>query len=86
MPVILEPSAWERWLDPNVEEPAEVKPLLTPMPAERMEAFAVSRRVNSPAIDDPSCAEPLAARASIPEEGLFGQVVVEKPRRRRGPG
>jgi len=58
MPVILAPGAREAWLAPGAVEPEEVRPLLVPFPPEAMEAFAVSRKVNSPALDDPACAEP----------------------------
>lgn len=33
--------------------------MLTPYPAEEMEAYPVSTKVNSPAIDESECIEPL---------------------------
>jgi putative SOS response-associated peptidase YedK len=49
MPVILPEEAWARWLG---EEPAEKEELqvllLKPFPAERMRAYPISTRVNSP--------------------------------------
>jgi putative SOS response-associated peptidase YedK len=63
MPVILLPGDEGFWLDPAVRRADELLPLLAPFPDEQMESFAVSRRVNSPATDDPSLlnTEPEAA-------------------------
>jgi putative SOS response-associated peptidase YedK len=60
MPVILQPRDYELWLDPGVVRAELLQPLLVPYPAEEMEAYPVSRRVNSPDNDDPRCIEPLA--------------------------
>jgi putative SOS response-associated peptidase YedK len=58
MPVILAPGDYARWLDPAVQLPGEVRPLLRPFPAAAMTAFPVSTRVNNPAFDDPACLAP----------------------------
>lgn len=58
MPVILAPADWALWLDPKVADPEALRPLLAPFPAAAMEAVPVSRRVNSPANDDPGLVEP----------------------------
>jgi putative SOS response-associated peptidase YedK len=59
MPVILEPEDYDRWLDPNT--PAEgLRSMLKPYPAERMEAYAVSRDLNSVKNDREDLLEPLA--------------------------
>ncbi len=55
MPVILQPGDYDRWLDPQVNDPAQLEPLLRPFPADEMTAFPVSTRVNSPRNDDPAC-------------------------------
>jgi putative SOS response-associated peptidase YedK len=60
MPVILPPAAFEEWLRPEPLAAPRLDELLRPHPDSEMEAFAVNRRVNSPANDDPSCVEPLA--------------------------
>jgi putative SOS response-associated peptidase YedK len=62
MPVILHPDDEARWIDPAVNDMESLRSLLTPFPAELMEAYAVSRAVNSPANDseeliDRSCAQ-----------------------------
>jgi putative SOS response-associated peptidase YedK len=59
MPVILHPAELDLWLDPDVQNPDVLQPLLRPFPPEAMEAYPVSRWVNSPANDDPRCIEPL---------------------------
>jgi len=80
MPVLLGAADWDRWLDPTIEDPAPLKGMLVPFAAGELEAFAVSRHVNSPSFDDPSCAEP--EQPKPPEQGIFGQAV-SKPRRGR---
>ncbi len=54
MAVILHPADEAAWLDPK-NSTADVLPLLKPYPSEELEAFEVSRAVNSPSFDDPSC-------------------------------
>ena len=58
MPVILPPSAYERWLDPAVEDAGALLPLLAPYASEQMTATAVGALVNSPSHEDPRCIEP----------------------------
>ncbi len=62
MPVILYPENYELWLDPDMREVELLSSLLGPYHGDAMEAYPVSRRVNSPANDEPGCIEP-AARA-----------------------
>jgi putative SOS response-associated peptidase YedK len=57
MPVILAEDDYARWLDPSIEEPVALAPLLRSFPAEGMVAFAVSSYVNSPSRDDARCIE-----------------------------
>jgi putative SOS response-associated peptidase YedK len=47
MPLILAPGAWETWLDPTLEDVAELRGLLVPSPAADLEAYPVSTLVNS---------------------------------------
>jgi putative SOS response-associated peptidase YedK len=65
MPVILQPQDYELWLDPEVQEPQRLQPLLRPYSAEEMETYAVSRYVNSPDNDDPRCIDPLPSQQSF---------------------
>jgi putative SOS response-associated peptidase YedK len=60
MPVILPREAWARWLDPAATEPGALAPLLVPLPADELEAFPVSTRVNDPRRDEPGCVEAVA--------------------------
>jgi putative SOS response-associated peptidase YedK len=59
MPVILEPSDYDQWLTPD-DKPENDLHLLRPFPAEKMRAYPISNRVNSPANDDSHCIAPLA--------------------------
>lgn len=59
MPVILPPDAYDLWLDPQVQDPAAVLPLLTAAPEDALRFYDVSTLVNSPANDVPRCVEPL---------------------------
>ena len=61
MPVILPRERYATWLDPAEQPPDALLPLLKPYPAEAMEAYPVSTRVNSPANDEPSLVAPLGA-------------------------
>jgi putative SOS response-associated peptidase YedK len=57
MPVIVAPDDYAQWLDPAVQTPEPILPLLRPYPGDDMEMFAVGLRVNSPARDDELCLE-----------------------------
>jgi putative SOS response-associated peptidase YedK len=60
MPVILPPEDYELWLDPDFDEKEPLTSLLKPYPDEAMEAYSVSRKVNRPTNNEPSCVEPAA--------------------------
>ncbi len=57
MPVILDPEDHDLWLDPDFDETDPLASLLKPYPADAMEAYPVSRFVNSPRNDDERCIE-----------------------------
>ena len=59
MPVILDPRDYDLWLNPEVQQPNLLQPLLRPYPARELEAYPVSRFVNKPANDSPKCIEPM---------------------------
>jgi putative SOS response-associated peptidase YedK len=60
MPAILTREAEADWLSNADRGPAEKLELLKPYPDEdELEAFPVSRAVNSPAFDDASCVDPV---------------------------
>jgi putative SOS response-associated peptidase YedK len=60
MPVILDAPAFPLWLDPQVQSAEPLAALMVPAPDDRLTAYPVSSRVNSPAHDDAECIEPLA--------------------------
>lgn len=59
MPVILTKDAEKVWLDPPIQDPAKLLPLLIPYPSANMECYPVSMSVNNPAHDGPQCVIPL---------------------------
>jgi len=67
MPALLVEEAEDVWLDPAVEDPDRLLPLLAPYPAERMAAYDVSPLLNSPENDGP---EVIARTAPAPPAQL----------------
>lgn len=64
MPAILEPDEEQDWLEePNLH-------LLRPYPDRLLEAFPVSRRVNSPGVDEPGLIEPARRPGPLAEATL----------------
>ncbi|HKZ05677.1 MAG TPA: SOS response-associated peptidase [Methylomirabilota bacterium] len=57
MPVILDPEAEAAWLDRHIVDAAALRPLLRPLPAERMEAYPVASLVSSAQNDGPALIE-----------------------------
>jgi len=60
MPVILDPKHYELWLSPEQKESGLLAPILQPYPANEMNAYPVSRLVNSPNNDQPDCILPVS--------------------------
>ncbi len=60
MPVILPPQAEAAWLDPGLDDPARLLPLLTPLPAAQMAGHPVSPEVNRPASQGEALTRPWA--------------------------
>ena len=69
LPVVIPPGALSRWLDPRTEIET-LAPLLMPAPLELLGAFPVSKHVNNPAFQSPSCAHPVGPmlRWSVSQE------------------
>jgi putative SOS response-associated peptidase YedK len=61
MPVILNPSTYENWLDPTQHDPDPLQALLCPFPSEEMKAVAISTYVNNPRNQGPECVAPSKA-------------------------
>lgn len=60
MPVIVAPENYELWLNPSVEDPTVIRPLIAPYPLGEMIARPVSPRVNDPSFDSASLLDLLA--------------------------
>jgi putative SOS response-associated peptidase YedK len=58
MPVIIIPDDRDRWLDPDEQDPSKLTPLLAPYPSSELDAWEVSRSVNSPANNGPENIRP----------------------------
>jgi putative SOS response-associated peptidase YedK len=52
MPVMLDETDWDTWLDPTTEHVAELEAMLRPAPDDWLEVYPVSTRVNSPDNND----------------------------------
>jgi putative SOS response-associated peptidase YedK len=48
MPVILHPKDFQRWLSRDTKEPGVLDDLIAPYPDDQMEAYPISKQVNSP--------------------------------------
>jgi len=59
MPVILDPDAYDVWLDPGMNDVATASDLLKPFDARLMRCYPVSTRINSVANDDEGCSVPV---------------------------
>ena len=55
MPVILDPAAYDVWLDPAMQDVAAISELLKPYDARLMRSYPVSTRINRVANDDEQC-------------------------------
>jgi putative SOS response-associated peptidase YedK len=58
MPVILDPDAYDLWLDPGMADVSAASEMLKPFDAGLMRCYPVSMRVNSTANDDEECSAP----------------------------
>ncbi len=54
MPLIIPEALYRHWLDPHTP-PEKLRGMLAPYPADKMDAYPVSKGVNSPAFDHPHC-------------------------------
>ena len=59
MPVILDPDAYDLWLDPGMTDVAAVSELLKPYDARLMRCYPISTRINSVVNDDEECSRPV---------------------------
>jgi putative SOS response-associated peptidase YedK len=59
MPVILDPDAYDLWLDPGMNDVNVVSEFLKPYDARLMRCYPVSSRINNVANDDEECSRPV---------------------------
>jgi putative SOS response-associated peptidase YedK len=59
MPVVLSPDVWLEWSGEEPADPASLKALLAPYPAEEMTCWPVSTRVGNVKNNDASLIEPV---------------------------
>jgi len=59
MPVILDPAAYDVWLDSTVRDPVQLLPLLRPYPADRTMLWPVGLAVNRPGNHGPELMAPV---------------------------
>jgi putative SOS response-associated peptidase YedK len=59
MPVVLDPTNWDTWLDRSNQDVDRLLDLLVPAPASGFLVYPVSTRVNKVANDDPSLLDPV---------------------------
>jgi putative SOS response-associated peptidase YedK len=55
MPVIIPRAQQDQWLDPSMGDRGQLLDMLKPYPAAEMEAYPVSKQVNSPSHNSPDC-------------------------------
>lgn len=59
MPVILPEAVIDHWIDPDVTDPDEVKPMLAQYDSDEMQFWPVSKRVGNVRNDDPHLTDPV---------------------------
>jgi hypothetical protein len=69
MPIILDPSSHDLWLDPGMTSVDAASDLLKPFDPQLMRCYPVSSRINHVANDDAECSAP--AEVPQPQPNLF---------------
>lgn len=65
MPVILSPDDYDLWLDPEMDDPANLTRLYKPFPADQMESCMVSTEVNNARNEGPQLIEPIEGNTGL---------------------
>jgi putative SOS response-associated peptidase YedK len=71
MPVILDKSDYDLWLDPGMTKGENVTVLLKPYDARLMRLYPVSNRVNQVQNDDADCAAPITLKSPLQGQLFF---------------
>ncbi len=58
MPVIIRPEDYAAWIDPSLNDIIRIQSMARPYPERLMEAYPVSRKIDSPQYDSPDLIEP----------------------------
>lgn len=72
MPVLLPPEEWSRWLDPNIQNPDELAPLMRPAPPDTLKFRRVGDYVNNPKNEGQECIREVPALPHARGKNLFG--------------
>jgi putative SOS response-associated peptidase YedK len=67
MPMVIDPAAWQDWLDPDNTEVAAVRQLLVPAVSGGLTSHPVSTAVNNVRNNGPELAEALPGPSSLPQ-------------------
>jgi putative SOS response-associated peptidase YedK len=59
MPLILQPQAYDEWLDPSNKEPAKIEHILKRGSVKNLKCYPVSKLVNQIGNNKKECMEPL---------------------------
>jgi putative SOS response-associated peptidase YedK len=59
MPIILMPEFYDKWLNPEVQDPKELRVILQDGLIDDLQSYSVSKYVNSVKNNDPSCINPI---------------------------
>jgi len=59
MPVILDPDAYDLWLDPGMSDMSAASELLKPYDARFMRCYPISTRINHVTNDEAECSRPV---------------------------
>ena len=65
MPLILSPSAWAAWFDPDLQDVEPLRAMLVTSPVDDLRYYPVDRRVNSVRNDDAACVTRVPVQASL---------------------
>jgi putative SOS response-associated peptidase YedK len=71
MPAILDPAAYDLWLDSGMQDVAAISELLKPYDAHSMRCYLVSSRVNHVGNDDEECSRPVEVAETQTQNQLF---------------
>lgn len=72
MPVIIRPEDYAAWIDPNLNDIIRIQSMARPYPERLMEAYPISRKIDSPQYDSPDLIEPAQNESNAGGNPLMG--------------